>query len=113
MLYHFYTGVVADSDGFIFYAHHHAHHFNGHYRKMVERLFAQMNPIGTAIRNGRMNDPRIGVSEGPDTLVYRFGVDPATGNSALIAVNVARWDAEDNDGQTLTNVRFTLPTRIP
>jgi hypothetical protein len=38
---------------------------------MVERLFAQMNLIGAAIKNGRMNDPRIGVSEEHDVLVYR------------------------------------------
>ena len=47
---HFYTGVVADSDRFIFYAYHHAHHQDGHYRKMVERLFEQMAPLHRRVR---------------------------------------------------------------
>ena len=108
MRYHFYTGVVADSDGFLFYAYHRA---TDEYKDMVERLFAKMARVGPAIQRGRMNDPAISVSEDGGNLVYRHGVDPDTGTHALIAVNIARWDAGDNDGRKLENVQFTLPAQ--
>ena len=109
MRYHFYTGVAADSDGFMFYAFHRA---TDEYKDMVERLFAEMEQIGDAIRHGEMNDPALKVNRDTDEVVYRHGVDPETGKGALIAINIARWDATDNEGKALENVRFTLPEGV-
>jgi len=109
MRYHFFTGVVANSDGFLFYKYNSA---TSGYREMVGELFSQMQQLGPAVVRGVMNDPSIVISVGSEKVVYRYGVDPTTGMKALVAVNVARWQASDNDGEVLANVQFTVPQSV-
>ena len=105
--FHVFCGVVLGVKGFVFYWDAPTW-LTKSVRDKTTRMIAQMRAIGDqmAVGVGVTEDPRITVSQPVTKVRYRYGVTGTT--HVLLTVNISRWDSSD-EGETLNNVRFTLP----
>ncbi len=105
--FHVFSAVVLGIKGFVFYWDD-PRWLTKTVRHKTTQMIAQMRAIGDqmAVGVGITDDPRITVNLPPSKLRYRYGVTDNT--HVLLAVNISQWDSSEN-GETLNNVRFTLP----
>ncbi len=83
---------------------------NNHMKTLVTNRFSEISQMAAEMENSIMNDSRVLVSQPTSKLIYRYG---ANGNrQVILAVNIARWNASDNNGEKLDSVQFTLPSEI-
>jgi hypothetical protein len=109
--WHVFSGIVLGVNGFVFYWDDPSW-LTPSVHALTRQMIRQMRAIGPQMVRGRgvTDDPRISVNQTTSKLRYRYGVVGST--HVLLAVNVSRWDASDSNGETLSNVQFTLPPEV-
>lgn len=105
MKYHVFSAVVQGVDKVLFWFDEYSDATLMGYAHQITSIIRDMRG---QLQNGVPNDSRITVSQPVTNLAYNYGVN---GNQhAILAVNIANRIYEE--GQTLSNVQFTLPSNI-
>lgn len=104
--FHVFTAIVQGADDFLFWWDQWT---NTRVKPIIEQMISQINQIGDEMENGTTNTSMIGVSQGTNKVVYRYGKDGD--QHVILAVNIAGHDVS-NSGENLSNVRFSLPSGI-
>jgi hypothetical protein len=85
---------------------------NPNMKALVAKRFSEISQMASEMANGTTNSGLASVSAPTTKLIYRYGTTPSTDTGVILAVNISRYDASDNNGETLTSVAFTLPSGI-
>lgn len=108
--YHSLIPIVLGADGVLFWMDEWADKEAQSLRDNIEAMISQIHAIDDEMENGITNDPQLTLSQPTSKIIYRYG---SNGTShVILAINISRWDAADNNGETLANVQFTLPGGI-
>lgn len=106
--YQVFTAIVLGADKVMFWMDTWA---GSNLKDKVAQIIGQVQTVGVEMNKGITNDPKIGVNEtSRDRLVYRYGVNG--NNHAILAVNIANRHTNNGIGETLTNIKFTLPSSL-
>ena len=106
--YNLFTGVAAGVTRFLWWFDTYAHNDIKTNVGIAQRL---LRDIRSQMENGKTNDPTVAVNQSlisQDKLIFRYGISGTTG--VILAVNIANRTSVD--GQTLSEVQFTLPGGI-
>ena len=108
--YHVLTAVALGADDVIFWWDQNDNgsmvKTNDVMRSRCDAIIGLIDQIGNEMKSGTTNSG-VTINQTSGKILYRYG---QTENDAVIlAVNISRWDAQDNNGEILSNVQFTLP----
>jgi len=103
--FHVFSAIVQGVTGFLFWEDDWA---NTRVKPIIEQMIGQIKAIGAQMRIGVgvTGDSQITVSQPSTKIVYRHGVNGS--EHVILAVNISGY-ATTNSGETLSNIRVTLP----
>jgi hypothetical protein len=85
---------------------------NPNMTSLVAERFSEIAQMAKEMANGTTNSGLPFVSVPTSKLIYRYGINPDSNSGVILAVNISRYDARDNNGEPLNNVEFAFPNGI-